>query len=92
MENSEWVKKVILWDVDVARLLGCDYDHSILRTPAKTGKQVGFGDIGSKTTDCCGVFYRRSDLHGNRGSALFGGSGLGFWFKVECRRISRMRF
>ncbi|CBK20615.2 LOW QUALITY PROTEIN: uncharacterized protein [Blastocystis hominis] len=24
---------------DVARLLGCDYDHSILRTPAKTGKQ-----------------------------------------------------
>ena len=26
--------------VDVTKLLGCDYDHTILRTPEKEGKQV----------------------------------------------------
>lgn len=48
MENSGWVKTSSMCDVDVARLVGCDYDHSILRTPVKTGKQVGYGDIYSK--------------------------------------------
>ena len=48
MESSEWVVKQTICKVDVARLVGCDYDHSILRTPVKTEKQVGYWNEGLK--------------------------------------------
>ena len=41
MGDLEWVVEIALVDrIDVTKLLGCDYDHTILRTPEKEGKQV----------------------------------------------------